>query len=382
MSESIDKAGQEVSSAKDAGLQLSMSAQQLSVFHFLGSVERGGAESRLLDLICRDPSLSNVKHVIYLLGQGDPALQALFADFTDAGCEIVPIGRNPMKVAKAMSVADGSVIFHSHVLLASAWILAIGAMVRPNSIRLGHIRSTGDGKPKSAIRTIYAALMRRLLRRSAHHIFGVSESALESSLGPDWRQWGKASVAYNCITMPAAHSRDDRAGCKTLSVVGRIGPEKNQTHAINVARLLVDRGLPIRLQIFGRGATTELQHQIGTDETWVSFEGEVPMPDILAVTDLLIAPSTREGLPGVVLEASSAGVPVVGSAIGPMLEVAHYLPIKLVSLQAPLSEWADAVEGSLEQSRHSIREAYAESPFALDNGSRAIWNAWNGLLPE
>ena len=57
----------------------------------------------------------------------------------------------------------------------------------------------------------------------------------------------------------------------------------------------------------------------------VSFLGDYAgIPELLAALDIVVLPSTSESLPNVVLEAMSAGRPVVSSAVGGCVELIQH----------------------------------------------------------
>ena len=99
--------------------------------------------------------------------------------------------------------------------------------------------------------------------------------------------------------------------------LARLIPPKRQDLLIEAWAQLDPRA---QLLIAGDGpARAELEEQARhadlTDR--VRFLGDRrDVPVLLAASDVLVLPSDREGLPMTVLEAMSAGVPVVASAVG------------------------------------------------------------------
>jgi glycosyltransferase involved in cell wall biosynthesis len=165
-------------------------------------------------------------------------------------------------------------------------------------------------------------------------------------------------------------------GAWRIGIVGRISPEKGHLLLIDAVRMLVDTGCRIALTVagaslFGTGDyETEVRRKAeGLDVRftgWVENVGET-----LAELDLLIVPSTAEpGLPRVVLEAFSAGVPVVALPTGGIPEaVRDNVTGFLVQRAAP----ADVAE--------RLRSVMGGSPAELDRvalNARLEWeNYWN-----
>jgi glycosyltransferase involved in cell wall biosynthesis len=105
--------------------------------------------------------------------------------------------------------------------------------------------------------------------------------------------------------------------------------------ALGAIRTLVDRGVPVRLEIIGVAATDadlgdpaerrRVHHTVQDLELsdHVQLCGALATPEVaerLRNSDVLLVPSLMEGLPTVVLEALASGVPVVATDCGGVSE--------------------------------------------------------------
>jgi glycosyltransferase involved in cell wall biosynthesis len=103
--------------------------------------------------------------------------------------------------------------------------------------------------------------------------------------------------------------------------VGRLAAEKGPDLLLDA----IERhpGIRARLVIIGEGPMrTELEARARARGLTVSFRGAIPdASTILTAFDVLVMSSRTEGMPMVLLEAMSAGVPVVGFVVGGMGEV-------------------------------------------------------------
>jgi glycosyltransferase involved in cell wall biosynthesis len=118
-----------------------------------------------------------------------------------------------------------------------------------------------------------------------------------------------------------------------ILAIGTLHEVKGQTHLIEACRRLAERGIPFSCRFVGEGPDrAALERQVAdaglTDR--VAFLGRRTRAEIaalLASSDVLVAPSVptrsgkREGIPVVLMEAMSAGLPVVASALSGIPEL-------------------------------------------------------------
>ncbi len=130
--------------------------------------------------------------------------------------------------------------------------------------------------------------------------------------------------------VPRAAERDDRLA---ILSIGTLHEVKGQTHLIEACRLLAAEGVPLSCRIVGEGpdrAALEQQVAEAGLADRVAFLGGQTRAEIarlLGSSDVLVAPSVptrggkREGIPVVLMEAMSAGLPVVASALSGIPEL-------------------------------------------------------------
>jgi glycosyltransferase involved in cell wall biosynthesis len=113
--------------------------------------------------------------------------------------------------------------------------------------------------------------------------------------------------------------------CPLVVHVGSFALEKNHGDLVQAFRLVL-RTLPdARLLLVGEGPlrahVEAMVASAGVDASTV-FAGSLPdAARVIAAADVLVLPSLREGLPGVVLEASAAGIPTVAYNVGGLGEI-------------------------------------------------------------
>jgi glycosyltransferase involved in cell wall biosynthesis len=111
-----------------------------------------------------------------------------------------------------------------------------------------------------------------------------------------------------------------------IGIVGRIAPEKGQAEFLRAAALLVQGGSDARFVVCGgplfgdRGYYDHvLRLAAGLPVEFLDWQEDIA--EVMRGLDILVVPSQQEGLPRVLLEAFSAGVPVVACPVGGIPEV-------------------------------------------------------------
>jgi len=143
---------------------------------------------------------------------------------------------------------------------------------------------------------------------------------------------GIDSAKYNC----AAADKQEfniKEGEAVIGIVGRLVPQKGHRYFLLAMKEILkkygdspQRGqYPIKGIIIGSGPMeNELKRysqELGLEKDVIFAGLRTDIPRLLKMLDLLVMPSTREGLPMIALEAMAAGVPVIASKVGGTPEV-------------------------------------------------------------
>lgn len=359
------------------------------VVHVIGWLDRGGAETVSLDL-CRSIPPNEVEQVFVTLNGREGSLAGEFRG-TGARVEQCPVAPlrtfGPRLRRRLRELRPDAVV--SHVSLTSAVVLLV-ARLAGVPVRIARMWSEGDGRPDTRLRRLRRSVLRWLLRRVATDVVGVTDAALRLA-GPrpgDERY----RVLYNSVD-PRRVEGWERAAARSrwqlptdvpvLAYLGRSSPEKNRPFLVEVHRAVRARWPDARLFVVGPGGADDLvgAHPEIVDDPLVVLAGETDeIASVLAATDVLLLPSKREGLPGVVLEALAAGVPVVATDLPCLREVEPRVHgLALLPLADGPRRWADAVVTQIQLgpvARKEIRDSLHNSPFLLDNAVaqwRALW---------
>lgn len=355
-------------------------ATVVQVFHVLN---RGGAETVALDL-CRAVPADNVRQVMLTVGGGDGRLvpQFLAAGAGVRHCPPRPLLTFLPRLWSCFRSIRPDVVM-SHIGVRSGLILLVAAAARV-PVRIAELNSEGDRKPKTIPWRLVRTVLRALMRWSATDVIGVTQSALDFA--------GPARGDRRYRVWPNGVDVDRFASCRKHRVtglparmihIGRAAPEKNRGFLLEVhgeARRL--RG-DTTLTLVGPGGTADLAQvdpaRLGASR--VRLAGETDHPEhALADSDVMLLPSVREGLPGVVLEALASGVPVLATDLPGLRELASQVDgLTLLPLRAGARVWADTalrLAATPHDERDRIVDTLRRSRFTLESSSthwRTLW---------
>ncbi|MDB5347850.1 MAG: glycosyl transferase, group 1 [Schlesneria sp.] len=364
------------------------------VLHIFGRLNRGGAELRTLDVMRR-------------LGSGQPqmefvALSGLPGDLDD---EVRSLGGEvhycaldlgfPWRFARLLRERQIDVV-HSHVHHFSGYILRCAAKVGV-PIRIAHFRSCHSGNSATLRRRLQERLMRHWIDRWATLILGNGSSSLEFGWKADWGTDHRCAVIHNGLDTTRFRIAADPAGvrqefglpteCPLVIHVGRMDPPKNHERLVSIWASLAKIRPDMQFVSVGRiepAMLSELQSQMRTTAlnnrvVWAGIREDIPR--LLLAANLMYFPSRWEGLPGAVLEASAAGVPVIGSDIPPIREISSRVStVKTISLQSDNSLWAAQGVAAIHQchDRSLARNVIENSVYGIDLCVKAHNAAWQG----
>lgn len=162
-------------------------------------------------------------------------------------------------------------------------------------------------------------------------------------------------------------------GPMNLLFIGEMNDNKDPIRVVRVARLLAER-MRVQLVMVGSGPLQgEVERMLMTSALDARVVRRTTLvPDLMREADVLLAPSQREGLPRVVIEALASRLPVVAqSNRGTRELLGGGLGITL-SGDASDSEWADSVAlapRAINVEAGALRaEKYGTQPFLASYG--------------
>lgn len=336
--------------------------------------ELGGAQRCLLDLV---PAFRDRGWHLHGGLPGDGPLIGRFRRY-DIPVEAIPLG-SYTSARKTFSdfarfATELPRLIRAVSRLIDTWAIDLvyvnGPRVLPAAVRAAGGRPVIFHAHNRVIERLPAWLLRRSLRTANTTVVAACRYVAEpfkSSLDP-----ARLHVIYNGVPeIPFAPRPAPRDGAWRIGVIGRIAPEKGQAVFLGAAQLIHSKLPAARFLVCGAPMFADSSYFDAVKKLAaglpVEFTGwQEDIPRVLADLDLLVVPSASvDATPRVILEAFSAGVPVVAFSAGGIPEIVEDGRTGfLVSLSSP-----DALAAA-------VINLLREQPQRLAEASTAARQAW------
>jgi len=305
--------------------------------------------------------------------------------------------RHKLGFARALRsslVAGGYQILHSHHDLLSGFYLAACAGV-PLRRRLVHVHNADEQvlTDQRLKRALLRPLLRRLSLHCADRIVANSHHCLDTFLAGRARRTGRDGIhRYGIDASPFLNAAGERlqrrralglaAAAPTLLFLGRLSPEKNPLHAVEVLAAL-RRLRPDAMGVFvGSGslaaAVERRLQELGLQDCSRMLGWRDDGAAIMAACDLFLLPHPEhppEGFGIAVVEAQLAGLRLLlsdGVPQDPLLPTAVF---RRLPLAAGPERWAAAAAALLQQpppDRRASLAAHRASAMDLDHALQQL----------
>lgn len=366
----------------------------MKILHFLDTVNRGGAETLVLD-VCRNAEKFGLDISFAHAGGG-----ALETDFKHSGFRYFRLHRrlpfDPMLVSALRNlIKDKEInIVHTHQAVEALHALA-ATFGTKTKVVLTHHGIVPDRKNLLATRF--------LIPRVAHNILVGNESKKNYEREFNFKFPPATSVIYNGVDEQRLKpsGADFRAELNLPSdalLIGMIGnfyiePRKDQATICRALPKILKKLPNVHCIFAGKtvaGAEEKLEECIRIcAENEISDKvhflgGRADVPDILDALDIFINSSLAEGLPIAVNEAMLAGVPTILSDIAPLLEASNngeFAEIFKVGDENDLSEKALKLlnDKDLRQGLAIRAKQFAENSFSIKSHLESLKNLYKKL---
>ena len=374
--------------------ELDLGSDKLKVLQVVSVLNRGGAETRIMELM---QNMDREKiHFDFLVHQKRPGHYE--KQVISSGSKVMRCGALRLlplfcwRLYRLLKRSNYDIV-HAHTLTFSAVCLTVAKWAGVKK-RIAHFRNMYGSQNKTFIAGICRNILLKLILKNATHIIGNTRAVNEIWFGPNWPDNPKIHMIYNGIDTAQFHCESDSswlkeqfqipAEHKTVVHVGTFRPQKNHARIIGTAKAYLADNPDTCFVFVGDGALRNdienLAKQKGIN-TNVRFAGiRSDAARILKSADALLFPSLSEGLPGVILEAMAAGLPIVASDLPSIREIIEICgSAELLSINAPDAEWVQALAKAIDKPRQPQGlDQIENSPFALSNSWRQLLNIYCG----
>lgn len=345
-----------------------MPSKKIKVLQVFGSLDAGGAESRIMDIyrnidrnVCDfDFITMRSKHQFYE------------DEIINLGGKIFKIN-SPRKsnffkhissLYKVMKSGNYDAV-HAHTSYHCGIVMLV-AFCAKIPVRISHARTTGSMQ-QNRLKDLFLSLGRCLVNVFSTHKFAISQDAGKFLFGKS-----KFEVVPNAIdtdkylnisSNEILQLKSELGISDNKMVIGQIGrfdPMKNHEFTLKwFAQFLTIK--PDTVLIFvGEGPLRQDMEKLANEldiKDNVIFTGvRGDVSKLIHIFDVLIFPSLFEGLGGVVLEAQAANVPAVVSTGVPHETDLELGMVERCSLESGFDEWNTAILESLSKQKKDLEE--------------------------
>jgi glycosyltransferase involved in cell wall biosynthesis len=246
-----------------------------------------------------------------------------------------------------------------------------------------HDLSFEDPRARAWLSARQRARFRATIRASVHRaarVLALSQSTRSDlvrcyGVDPDKITVVGAAIDPEFARLLTRTPRSEGSGPATVLVVGNLVPRKNVPVVARSVRLLRARGIDVHLRVVGRVPpagrldASEVAQLLGEHVEISGYLGDEDLARAYRSADVLAFPSWYEGFGIPLVEAMSAGTPVVVSDRTSLPEVVGDAGI-VVPADDP-EAWADALAGTLDPARAADLAARGRERAACFSWSRS-----------
>jgi glycosyltransferase involved in cell wall biosynthesis len=336
--------------------------KQLRVLHVLGSMDPGGLETWLLQVLNEiDPD----RFQLHFCTCG-PQPGLLASEVTRLGGVMVPCarGKNLWSFRRRFRkiLREGAYdIVHSHVHYFSGALLR-WAKSEGVPIRIAHSHNAHDGRTDSLTRRCYRSVMKAWINRYATAGLAPSEPAAQL-FGRNWSEDHRFQILRFGLDLRPFQEPIDRCkirselaipcGASVIGHVGRFDRSKNHRFVLQVADAVLKSRSDVHFLLVGDGqlrSEIEMQAKTMCLPNNIHFAGiRTDVPRLMrGAMDLFLFPSINEGFGFSVLEAQAAGLHCLVSDTVPRNAACVPASAEFLPLSAGSGYWAERVLTKLE----------------------------------
>ena len=357
----------------------------LHVLHVFGKLNRGGAESRVMDLY-RNVDRAKVQ---FDFMQHTTKVCDFQPEIEQLGGKVyhVPPFRfwNYFSYCKAWKqfIREHPEIRIVHGHMTSTASIYLPIVHKKGVFTIAHSRNAGVDK---GIKGKLTKFLRRNLTEKCDRCFACSKLAGEAVFGKEAMEQGNVTIIPNAIdaarfTFDPEVRKQKREELHIqpqeflIGEVGRFDPQKNQKYAVEILAECRKKNFPAKLILIGEGPLMETVRQQVEElrlQEYVIFTGlQKNVVPFYQAMDFFLLPSFYEGLPGVAVEAQASGLRgILSDAI--TTETAMTSLMEFRNVQEPAEVWADRIMACGHYERQNTLKEMQEAGFDVKNLAKRL----------
>lgn len=364
---------------------ITMKNKPTRILHVLGSVNLGGAESRIMDLY-RNLDREKIQFDFMVHSREKGFFEQ---EIISLGGKIYSVPRfRFFNILSYRSAWKHFFTEHSEFRAIHGHMTSTASVYLPIAKRAGipvtiaHARSAGTDP---GLKGLVTRFLRRNLAKKAGCCLACSQEAGISVFGRQAVQEGLVRILPNAIETdkyawnPEIRERlREELGLEEAFVVGHVGRfhyAKNHEFLIRIFSEIKKKIPKAILLLLGEGSlmgqTKALVRELQIDGSVIFAGNQSPVSDYYQAMDYLVFPSRFEGMPGTVVEAQASGLRCLVSD-GVTSEVKATELVTFFSLGKSAAEWAAYVEAHVGYTRGSRIGELIEKGFDVGDQIRLL----------
>lgn len=238
-----------------------------------------------------------------------------------------------------------------------------------NSKVICHFR-TSSSNDVSLKKRVYYNIMKFIINNFSDEILFVSSSSRNKAF-PNSKKT-KTKILYNGF----AEVQNMNLNRVKISHVGRFIKDKNQLFLLEICKKLPSE----KFYFVGKNSTDyfkECEKYILDNNLRNAYiEGELNnVNKILQETKIFLFPSTREGLPGALIEAANNGCNIIASNIEENIEVQNFYPDNITTLPLDTNSWVEKIK-----ELNLKNNSFPKSKFSMDKYVENLSNIYISIM--
>ena len=293
----------------------------MRILHVITTLERGGAENHLVQLVRGQIAEGLSVSILYLKGRDE-----LVAALSELGAHVKKWNYRPRTATFRARDFD---IVHAH--LPHAEVLARLMTWRTRNLVISRHLA---GKFFTNAPVAMSRLLSRFVESGSRRVICISKAVR------DYMEASRHCVKLHDLRVvhygyTPAHPPQDMFNERdtpnpdqskvTISCIARLVPQKDLPTLVRAIYLLQSRGIFASVKIAGTGPDLEDLKRLCADlnvDQQIEFVGRIKRPEkFITESDIFVLPSLFEGFGLVLLEAAAAGVPAIAARNTAMAEV-------------------------------------------------------------